>query len=284
MCSRAQCFAGAAVSGPRARALAGVVAAAVAGCIACSPSGSPGTGDTPAAGVTVPAPGADFDYQIGGAYPPPPGVRVVGRDRTAQPAAGIYNICYLNAFQAQPDSEAEWGELVLRAPDGAVVMDQDWNEALLDLRTAATRERIAAKVNAWVDDCAAKGYQAIEPDNYDSFTRSRGLLSDHDAQAYVRLLSAHAHARGLAVAQKNTAELAARHRQNGLDFAIAEECGEQGDCEEYTAAFGDHVIVIEYTAAGSHNACTRWGRSLSVVRRDRGVTPAGAPGYLRTVC
>ncbi len=215
------------------------MAAAVAGCTACSPSAPPGTGGLPAAGVALPTAGAGFDYQIGGAYTPPPGVRVVARDHAAQPAAGTYNICYVNAFQAQPGSAAEWGDLVLRAPDGTVVLDQDWNEALLDLRTADRRERIAAKVDAWVDDCADKGYQAIEPDNYDSFTRSRGLLSDRDAQAYVRLLSAHAHDKGLAVAQKNTSELADRRQENGLDFAIAEECGEQDNCDEYTAAFGD---------------------------------------------
>ncbi|MBB5858335.1 hypothetical protein HDA45_008422 [Amycolatopsis umgeniensis] len=58
---------------------------------------------------------------------------------------------------------------------------------------------MAAKANAWTDECAAKGYQAIEPDNYDSFTRSEGLLSTEDAQAHIRLLSAHAHEKGLAI-------------------------------------------------------------------------------------
>lgn len=245
---------------------------------ACSAAAVPGAAFTP------PPVKAGFDYQIGGAYAPPSGVRVVSRDHTVQPAAGLYNICYVNAFQTQPGAEAEWGDLVLRDANGDVVMDEDWGEALLDLRTEDKRGRVAAKVNAWTDDCAAKGYQAIEPDNYDSFTRSKGLLAEGDAQAYIRLLSAHAHGKGLAIGQKNTAELAGNRQANGLDFAVAEECGEQDSCDEYVPAFGDNVIVIEYTDAGLANACARWGGSLSIVRRDRDVASEGTSGYVRKTC
>jgi hypothetical protein len=252
--------------------------AAVLGGTACSASAAPAATPAP------PPVKAGFDYQIGGAYTPPAGVEIVSRDHGDAPAAGLYNICYVNAFQAQPGAEGEWDDLLLRDGSGKVVVDEDWGEALLDLRTADKRTRVAAKVNAWVDNCAAKGYQAIEPDNYDSFTRSRGLLSDGDAQAYIRLLSAHAHEKGLAIAQKNTSELAGQRQANGLDFAVAEECGEQDNCDEYTPAFGDHVIVIEYTAAGLANACDRWGGSLSIVRRDRDVVPQGESGYVRKTC
>ncbi|SFJ43682.1 hypothetical protein SAMN05421835_105238 [Amycolatopsis sacchari] len=250
--------------------------AVVAFCGACAPAAPP----VP----VIPPAKAAFDYQLGGAYPPPAGVQVVSRDHSAPAAPGLYNICYVNAFQAQPGTEEEWDELVLRDANGEPIIDEDWNEALLDVRTPAKRERVAAKVNGWVDDCAARGYQAIEPDNYDSYTRSHDLLTAEDAQAFIRLLSAHAHEKGLAVAQKNTAELAGRHEANGLDFAVAEECGEQDGCDEYTSAFGDHVLVVEYTDAGLTHACDRWGGSLSIVRRDRDVTPAGSPGYVRETC
>ena len=240
---------------------------------------------SPAAGVRLPPRHAGFDYQIGGAYPPPAGVRIVSRDRTASPAPGLYNICYVNAFQAQPDERGSWpADLLLRDARGKVVVDEDWGEALLDLRTADKRTRVAAKVNAWVDDCAAKGYQAIEPDNYDSFTRSKGLLTDSNAQAYIRLLSAHAHGKGLAIGQKNTSELSGQRQANGLDFAIAEECGQQKNCGDFTPAFGDHVIVIEYTDKGLANACARWGGALSIVRRDHDVVPKGEAGYVRKTC
>ncbi|MGW4399949.1 endo alpha-1,4 polygalactosaminidase [Amycolatopsis nivea] len=234
--------------------------------------------------VALPAPHAGFDYQIGGPYQPPSGVQVVSRDHSAPAAAGMYNICYVNAFQAQPGAEGEWGDLVLRDGNGDVVMDPDWNEALLDLRTADKRNRIADKVGGWIDECAGKGYQAVEPDNYDSFTRSQGLLSARNAQDLVQLLSSRAHGKGLAIAQKNTSELSSARADNGLDFAVAEECGEQDNCAEYTQYFGDHVIVIEYTSDGLRNACAKWGSNLSVVQRDRDVTPKGESGYVRETC
>jgi len=128
------------------------------------------------------------------------------------------------------------------------------------------------------------GDEAVEPDNFDSFTRSRGLLSAAGAQDFIRLLSAHAHGRGLAIGQKNTSELAPDRERNGLDFAVAEECGEQGNCDEYTAAFDNRVIVIEYTDSGLTAACSRWGDALSIVRRDRDVLPADEPGHVRETC
>lgn len=235
--------------------------------------------------VGLPPAHAGFDYQIGGAYTPPAGVSVVSRDRTASPAPGLYNICYVNAFQVQPGEEGGWDpDLLLRDSAGKVVYDEDWGEALLDVRTAAKRQRIAEKVDGWIDGCAAKGYQAVEPDNYDSYTRSQNLLTSAQAEAYIALLSAHAHRQGLAIAQKNTSELAGDRARTGLDFAVAEECGTYGECGDYTAAYGDHVIVIEYTAKGLGKACSGWGGELSIVRRDRDVVPAGSPGYVRQTC
>jgi hypothetical protein len=228
---------------------------------------------------------AGFDYQIGGAYNPRDGVGVVSRDHSASAAPGLYNICYVNAFQAQPGAEDEWdADLLLRDDEGSVVYDTQWNEALLDISTGDKRQRIAAKVGGWIDGCRDKGYQAIEPDNYDSYSRSHELLSAADAQAFIRLLSERAHADGLAIGQKNTVELAANRADNGLDFAVTEECGRYDECGEYTAAFGDHVIVIEYTADGLSKACAGWGGTLSIVRRDLDVSPAGSRGYVRETC
>lgn len=235
--------------------------------------------------VAPPPAHAGFDYQIGGAYTPPAGVSVVSRDHTDPPAAGLYNICYVNAFQAQPGAEGDWdSDLLLHDAAGKVVYDEDWGEALLDTSTADKRQRIAEKVDGWIDDCAAKGYQAIEPDNYDSYSRSGKLLTSAEAEAYISLLSVHAHAEGLAIAQKNTSELAGDRAKTGLDFAIAEECGTYDECDDYTAAFGDHVIVIEYTAKGLQKACSGWGDELSVVRRDLDVSPAGSKDYVRQTC
>ena len=235
-------------------------------------------------GVRLPPKHAGFDYQIGGAYPPPSGVRIVSRDRSSSPAPGLYNVCYVNAFQAQPEERASWpADLLLRGTDGKVVIDQDWNEPLLDIGTPAKRARIAERVDGWIDGCAAKGFDAIEPDNYDSYTRSHGLLTAQDATAFITLLSRHAHARRLAVGQKNTAELAGLRRRTGLDFAVAEECGRYDECGVYAKAFDDRVLVIEYTDSGLRKALESYGDRLSIVRRDVDVSAPGSEGYVRKV-
>jgi hypothetical protein len=247
-----------------------------------SPSQVPASQKPAPTAVRLPPPHAGFDYQIGGAYPPPRGVRVVSRDRTASPAPGLYNICYVNAFQAQPGDEKTWpADLLLRDDNGEVVIDQDWNEALLDIGTAAKRARVATRIDQWIDGCAAKGFDAIEPDNYDSYTRSDNLLSAQDATAFVTLLSAHAHARHLAIGQKNTLDLAGQRGRTGLDFAVTEECGQYDECDAYARAFDNHVLDVEYTDSGLRKALAGYGDRLSIVRRDRDVSTPDNPGYVR---
>ncbi|MET8077658.1 endo alpha-1,4 polygalactosaminidase [Streptomyces sp. NPDC005303] len=247
------------------------------------PSTSPAS-SAPAA-VTLPPQHVPWDYQIGGAYPPAAGVRVVSRSYEDAPAPGLYNICNINAFQAESDEEHDWdADLLLRGTGGKVVYDKDWDEAVLDIRTAAKRERIAAKLDTWIDACAAKGYQAVEPDNYDSFTRFPSYLKAAQAEALMKLLATHAHAKGLAVAQKNTAELVSDRASLGLDFAIVEECAEYDECGTFADAFDDHVLMVEYTKKGLTKACAGWSDTLSVVRRDEEVVPEGADGFLRETC
>ncbi|MDQ0947682.1 hypothetical protein QFZ24_001605 [Streptomyces phaeochromogenes] len=260
-----------------------VVLAALASCTSDPDDKGPDKSTRPSPkAVRLPPVHAGFDYQIGGAYPPPAGVRIVARDRKAEPARGLYNICYVNAFQAQPDERDDWpADLLLRDKKGKVVVDGDWDEALLDIGTPAKRERVAARINEWIDGCADKGYDAVEPDNFDSFTRSRGLLSGDDATAFIKLLSDRAHARGLAIGQKNTVELAGQRGRTGLDFAVAEECGEYDECGEYAEAFDDRVVVIEYTDNGFRKARSGFGDRLSIVRRDVLVSTPDSADYVR---
>ncbi|MEV7346629.1 endo alpha-1,4 polygalactosaminidase [Streptomyces sp. NPDC093544] len=235
--------------------------------------------------VTPPPKHVRWDYQVGGAYTPPTGVQVVSRSYEDAPAPGVYNICNFNAFQAQEDAEGDWDpDLLLRDANGKVVYDKDWGEAVLDVRTDAKRKRIAAKANTWIDQCAAKGYKAVEPDNYDTFTRFPNYLTAGQAKAFMKLLSVHAHEKGLAIAQKNTLELVPDRASVGLDFAVVEECGEWNECGEFAAAFDNNVLVVEYTAKALSTVCADWSTTLSIVRRDQLVLPKGTNGYVRETC
>ena len=83
----------------------------------------------------------------------------------------------------------------------------------------------------------------------------------------MRLLADRAHGLGLAVAQKNSAEIAHRRAEMATDFAVVEECNRCDECDVYTDAYGDLVFVIEYRTADFVKGCRRWPQ-LSIVRRD----------------
>ena len=241
----------------------------------------------PRPGVALPPSGAKFSYQLGGSYPPAADVRIVARGRMADPVAGAYSICYVNAFQVQPDEVAWWErehpELMLRNDDGLVV-DAEWSEPLLDTRRP---ERLIEVIGPWLDACARAGYQAVEADNLDSFTRSAGLLDAADGLRFGGMLAARAHAHGLALAQKNSAELAPAARQEGFDFAVAEECEIYRECDAYTDVYGNGLIEIEYADQDARvfaSACDARGRRLSLVRRDRALAVAGEPGHVEQWC
>jgi hypothetical protein len=246
-----------------------------------------------AGSVQLPPVNGRFDYQIGGAYTPAASVRIVDRDRTSRPAAGVYNVCYINAFQTQAEHDHWWRShhphLLLRTANGHVVEDPGWpGELVLDVGTAHKRAALARIVGGWIAGCARKGFQAVEPDNLDSYSRSHGLLTLADDLRFATLLAQRAHAEDLAIAQKNTAELHHRGRRiAGFDFAIAEECQVYSECSSYTRAYGHRVIEIEYTDNGRRyyrQACAARGKRISILLRDRDVLPRGRKGYVYRAC
>ncbi|AQP47063.1 hypothetical protein BW730_05565 [Tessaracoccus aquimaris] len=238
-------------------------------------------------GVQAPT-GARPDYQLGTAYPPADDVEILVRDRTASPVEGLYNVCYVNAFQSQPGEEQGWESAGLLLLDGGVpVVDEEWDEALLDTSTPDARQAVAEVVGGWIDGCAEDGFAAVEFDNLDSHLRSHGLLTVDDNLALASLLVDRAHRAGLAAGQKNAAELVDRAREIGFDFAVAEECQEYDECDAYTEAYGRGVIQVEYADQPESNlaeSCAARGGEISVVRRDRDLVAPGEEGYLAQWC
>jgi hypothetical protein len=254
--------------------------------------GSDTKGDDPNGGgtsatVTLPPVGGKLDYQLGGAYTPPAGVTIVSRDRTATAASGVYSICYVNGFQIQPDEESFWknqhSDLILKDGNGKPVVDADWNEMLIDVSTPAKQTAVAAIVGGWIDGCADAGFDAIEIDNLDSYARSGGRLTEANAVATMALLSQTAHARGLAIAQKNSSELVDRKAAMGTDFVVAEECNRYSECDDYRSAYGDHVLVIEYRSQDFSSGCSKYP-TLSIVLRDLNLVMPTQNGYVYDGC
>lgn len=268
------------VPGPRSgRAATRLVALVALALLAVVPAAAPtGAGADPPPVTPLPT-GTDVDYQLGGAAEVPDHVGIVVRDRTESPAEDRYNVCYVNGFQTQPDQRRFWKRhwgLVLK-DDGRPVEDEAWGEWLLDVRTQAQRADLARIVGRWTRGCAEDGFDAVEYDNLDSFTRSHGLLRRRQAVAYARLLVRTAHAAGLAAGQKNLAGYDGT--RIGFDFAVAEECGRYRECAAYVEDYGDRVLAIEYRRADFRWTCSHVGDRLAVVLRDRDLTPSGVHAW-----
>ncbi len=274
---------------------AGIAAAALTVIVTAS-----GLSQTAYADWAVPPANAQFDYQIGGDYELPAGVEIVSRDWFigAAPSSG-YGICYVNAFQTQadeegvnrPDEQSNWPpELVLTELGD----DPNWGgEYLIDISTDEKRAAAAAWIQPMIAECAAKGFDAVEFDNLDSWTRFDDSPLEDDvpferaeAVAYAALFVDAAHALGLAAAQKNTAQLNEREARDkiGFDFAIAEECGRYEECQVYRDIYQDQVIVIEYRAEDFEKSCQEFGTTLSIVLRDVDVTQPGSETYVYRAC
>ncbi len=233
--------------------------------------------------------GAIPDYQLGGVYEPASGVAIVGRDRLAEPAPGIYSICYVNGFQTQPGELDAWDADLLLQRDGEIVFDPDWpDEALLDTSTPDKRTAIAAQVVRWIEGCADAGFDAVEFDNLDTYTRSDGALMLEDNLSLAAALVDAAHRVGLAAGQKNSAEDAAvLHEDAGFDFAVTEECAVYKECAAYTAVYGDAVIDIEYSDELPRpfaEMCADSSSPESMVLRDRDLLTPTSEGYVFETC
>ncbi len=233
------------------------------------------------------------DYQLGGSYTPPAGVTIVERDSTERPAEGTYSICYVNGFQTQPGDAATWKRdhptAILRDAKGKPVSDPGWpDEMLLDTTTAAKRATIVRVLTTTVARCADRGFDAVEFDNLDSWTRSGGRLTRSGNLALAAALVRLGHGKGLAVGQKNTPQLGASGRkQTGFDFVVAEECFVYQECGAYTKAFGKRVIDVEYTDDSKRpwsSVCASTKRPAMTILRDRDLVPAGDDAYVFEHC
>ncbi len=223
---------------------------------------------------------SDVDYQLGGAVDRPANVGIIARDRTEAPAPGRYNICYVNGYQTQESEKGFWKRhrhLLLHRADGTLVVDEAWGEWLFDIRTSGTRPKLAEIVGHWISGCARDGFDAVEFDNFDSFTRSERLMTRAQALRFAQMLIRRSHAAGLAVGQKNLAGYDGT--RIGFDFVVSESCARYDECHRYVQDFGDQVLMIEYRRGEFKEACEEFGDLVPIVLRDRDLAPTFEPSY-----
>ena len=258
---------------------------------ACGSAASPHADDRPA----LPPSDGVFDYQLGGTadeLSDGTPIDVVARDATTAPLEGAYNVCYVNGFQTQP--AADWSDhpaALLRDSSGDPGRDPDWpDELILDPSTAASRESILEVIGPVIEGCAEAGFDAVEIDNLDTWTRFDAISRDGAfalASAYVTT----AHDLGLAIAQKNAAEAARpAHDDLGFDFAVVEECGVYSECAAYTDVYGPHVLQIEYPDSLAEadmsfaDVCADPARAPLTILRDRDLVAPSSDAHIYGTC
>lgn len=161
-------------------------------------------------------------------------------------AAGRKVVCYVNAGAWE-----EWRDDAALFPPAVIGNNYaGWpGERWLDIRQI---DLLAPLLRARLDQCAAKGFDAVDPDNLDGYANDSGFpLTADDQLKFNRFLADEAHLRRLSIALKNDfaqAEELAAH----FDFAVAESCFHYGECSllEPFIRRGKAVFAIEYAENG----------------------------------
>ncbi len=161
-------------------------------------------------------------------------------------AKGRRVVCYMSAGTWEnwrPDASA--------FPASVLGNSNGWpGEKWLDIRRL---DVLGPIMEARMDLCKSKGFDALEPDNIDGYSNNTGFpLTAQDQLNYNKWLAAAAHARGLSIGLKN--DLAQIPQLvTSFDWALNEQCFEYNECSllaPFTQA-GKAVFEVEFNLSTS---------------------------------
>lgn len=161
-------------------------------------------------------------------------------------AQGVKVVCYISV-----GSWEDWRPDRDQFPESVIGKKYaGWpGEKWLDIRQI---DLLAPIMRARLDECKAKGFDGIEPDNIDGYTNDTGFpLTYQDQLDYNIWLADEAHARGLSIGLKNDPEQVADLLPY-YDWALTESCFAEGWCDQVApfVAAGKAVFAVEYTDTG----------------------------------
>ena len=218
-----------------------------------------------------PAPGSTWQWQLQGHLDTSVDVDVYGIDMFDNSAAVVEQlrddgrkvICYISAGSWErwrPDADNFSDAVTGRKLDG-------WpGERWLDVRRL---NQLRPIMNARMNKCADKGFDAIEFDNVDGYTNQTGFpLSGSDQRRYNRYLADAAHNRGLAAGLKNDLDQIDVLEPH-FDFAVNEQCFQYHECgalDDFIDA-GKAVFQVEYELAREEFCPQARNRDFSSMRK-----------------
>jgi hypothetical protein len=216
--------------------------------------GTPVPTPTPVAGRWIPAPGTTWQWQLSGALDLSVDAAVYDIDFSNSAsvvaelrARGRKVICYMSvgAWESyRPDASA-FPPVIL----GKVVPDYP-TDRYLDIRSPLLRPLLEARL----DECAGKGFDAIEPDIDDSYAEGADVtgfpLTYQDQITFNTWLAGASHARGLSIVLKNAPAMAVA-LADVFDMALDESCFLFDECSGFSAFInrGKAVFHVEYQLA-----------------------------------
>lgn len=141
-------------------------------------------------------------------------------------AAGRHVICYIDAGTWE-----NWRPDASQFPKAVLGNRNGWpGERWLDIRAAVVRGLMARRFR---QECQAKHFDALEPDNIDGYQNHTGFpITAHDQLVYDRWIAAQARSLGLAVFQKNDPGQASA-LEPFFDGALDEQCNQYHECSAF---------------------------------------------------
>ena len=187
---------------------------------------------------------------------------------------GAHVICYVEVggWEDHRDDSASFPAAAIGNP-----VDGYPDERYLDIRSPDVVRIILDRI----DMCAAKGFDAVEPDLDDTYAENTGFaLTQHDQVEFNTAVAAHAHALGMSIALKNGDEQPFTDAMEPIvDFAIVEQCFEFDSCDAY-AAFteaGKAVLEVEYNLPSRQFCDDAATLGFSAVLHDPALAGGGTP-------
>jgi hypothetical protein len=218
-----------------------------------------GTGRLNAAGRVASHP---LLYDIDGIENPASTVKALHR-------LGAHVICYVevgsagNYYPAADEGVRTTYFARLKAAGDLGRKMSGYPEYYLNINRASTVSIIESMIRK---QCAAKGFDGVEPDIDDSYTDSTGYkISEVQNEKYDQKLGAYAHSLGLAWGQKNgdNDRAFSSALQPSTDFLLTEECNFYQSCGIVTRPYvraGKLVLDAEYTDDWGTNVAKDLGK------------------------
>ena len=235
--------------------------------------------------------GGDSDVTV------PAGVKVLDVDGFSISASkvsqlnvqGVYTLCYLDVGSyepSRPDSNQYPASLKLQ-------QDPNWpGEYFLDVTDVFKPSSVLATIlTNRLEMCKDKGFSAIDPDNLQNDENIvGGRITVQQQIDFNGWVADQAHARGLAVFQKNGPDKIMLRDWTGkmmvekFDGILNEQCQQYGECvalSEYSKR-GKLVLNIEYNA--TLDCALSASLKINSLKRDLGLAGGNTSGYSREAC